>query len=475
MPRAKKTDTKTAPKKTPAKKTSSKKKEPTVEQIIAEQVQQQLQEALLNIEIEVPQQNTDAFVDMDLLRDEIKKQVEFETRKNLHVGEATTKSKAELTRSSLNLTGEKEYIFTSDLDGLVLSQSGKAIFTAGKTGAMGFGIKAPRTVGTGSAHFRANYPSEAPIPTSGLGSTRGVIVEGDGDDEKTFAFRTLSRMNRQGVNITSDGSMLINDSEDSTLSRLSVNQTDNDAPCLNILGSSKYYDTNLVNIQSKATQSSVFNLINAKVDVEKNGGAGIDVYRVDGEGSVYSDKVFYSNGKGYAELFEWADGNHKNEYRSGLTVALNSQSKLVIADEGDTVIGVVSDNAAFIGNAGWNALQHRFNLNSDKVPMQSKYKVVEWLDDVGVLHSYFLDALDKDFALPDNAIIYETLENGNDMYRKDYRSDFDIEAEYSKRTERGFACVILTGTTTVFKGQFMNDNWIKLNDVNDDLEEWIIK
>lgn len=458
------------------KKTVTKSKpEPTVEQIIAEQVQQQLQEALLNIEIEVPQQNTDAFVDMDLLRDEIKKQVEFETRKTLHVSEAILKSKAEVTRSSINLTGEKEYIFTSDLDGLVLSQSDKTIFTAGKTGAMGFGLKAPRTVGNGSAHFRANYPSEAPIPTSGLGSTRGVIVEGDGDDEKTFAFRTLSRMNRQGVNITSDGSMLINDSKDSTLSRLSVNQTDNDAPCLNILGSSKYYDTNLINIQSKATQSDVFNLINAKVDVEKNGGAGVDVYRVDGEGSVYSDKVFNSNCRGYAELFEWADGNHKNENRSGLTVALNSQSKLIIADEGDTVIGVISDNAAVIGNAGWNVLQHRFNLNSDKMPMRSKYKIVEWLDDVGVLHSYYLDALDKNFALPDNAIIYETLENGDDMYRQDYRSDFDIEAEYSKRIERGFACVILTGTTRVFKGQFMHDNWIKVNDVNDDLEEWIIK
>ena len=74
---------KTTKKSKPAvKKTVTKSKpEPTVEQIIAEQVQQQLQEALLNIEIEVPQQNTDAFVDMDLLRDEIKKQVEFETRK----------------------------------------------------------------------------------------------------------------------------------------------------------------------------------------------------------------------------------------------------------------------------------------------------------------------------------------------------------------------------------------------------------
>ena len=47
---------KTTKKSKPAvKKTVTKSKpEPTVEQIIAEQVQQQLQEALLNIEIEVP-------------------------------------------------------------------------------------------------------------------------------------------------------------------------------------------------------------------------------------------------------------------------------------------------------------------------------------------------------------------------------------------------------------------------------------
>lgn len=457
------------------KKTAVKKKEPTLEQIVQQQVQEQLQEALLNIEFDTPEQSTDAFVDMDLLREEIKKEVEFAYKTKQHKEEVVKESKTELTRSELKLSADKEFLFTSGLDGLVISEKDKALITASKSGAIGFGLKAPRSFGIGSAHFRANYPSEAPIPTSGDGSTRGVIVEGDGDDEKTYAFRVLSRMNRQGFNVTSDGSLIINDSTDKTQSRVSINQTDNDAHALNVIGSSRYYDQNIVNLQSKATPDENFNFLNAKADVENNGDAGVDVFRVDGEGSVYANIGVNSNARGYAELFEWADGNHKNENRNGFTVSLNEKGQLVVADEGDAVIGVVSDSAALIGNAGWNCLQNRFNLDANKDPMKSRVKIVEWLDDVGVLHSHYLHTLSKEFALPDNAIIYETNENGDDILKQDYRSDFDMSKDYTKRIKRGWACVIITGTTKVFKGQFMGSNWVKIKDINDDLEEWIIK
>lgn len=457
------------------KKTAVKKKEPTLEQLVQQQVQEQLQEALLNIEFDTPEQSTDAFVDMDLLREEIKKEVEFAYKTKQHKEEVVKESKTELTRSELKLSADKEFLFTSGLDGLVISEKDKALITASKSGAIGFGLKAPRSFGIGSAHFRANYPSEAPIPTSGDGSTRGVIVEGDGDDEKTYAFRVLSRMNRQGFNVTSDGSLIINDSTDKTQSRVSINQTDNDAHALNVIGSSRYYDQNIVNLQSKATPDENFNFLNAKADVENNGDAGVDVFRVDGEGSVYANIGVNSNARGYAELFEWADGNHKNENRNGFTVSLNEKGQLVVADEGDAVIGVVSDSAALIGNAGWNCLQNRFNLDANKDPMKSRVKIVEWLDDVGVLHSHYLHTLSKEFALPDNAIIYETNENGDDILKQDYRSDFDMSKDYTKRIKRGWACVIITGTTKVFKGQFMGSNWVKIKDINDDLEEWIIK
>lgn len=471
MPRAKKPATKTD-KKVVAKKQTVQ----DIEKIIKKQVQEQLEEALLNIEIESPEPvKTDAWVDIDLLREEIKKEVQFAQRKVEHVQKIENKSDISISRSELKLVGEKEFLFTSDLDGLVISENDKALITASKSGAIGFGLKAPRSFGVGSAHFRANYTSDAPMPTSGDGSTRGVIVEGDGDDDKTFTFRVLSRMNRQGLNVTGDGSLLVNSPKDETLSRVTINQTNNDRPALNVISASKYFDETVLNLQAKAGLESKFNFINAKADVDNNGGSGIDVFKVNAEGSVYSEQSFYSNGKGYAELFEWADGNHKNENRDGFTVALNEKGQLIIADEGDSIIGVVGSNPAFIGNAGWNGLQDRYNLNADKEHMKTKYKIVEWLDDTGVLHSYDVKDLDQDFAFPENAIIYETDSQGNDMIKRIYRSDFDKSEEYTDRINNGWSPVIIAGTTPVYKGQFMGSNWIKVSDISDDLEQWIIK
>lgn len=471
MPRAKKPATKTD-KKVVAKKQTAQ----DIEKVIKKQVQEQLEEALLNIEIESPEPvKTDAWVDMDLLREEIKKEIQFAQRKVEHVEKIENKADVSISRSNLKLIGEKEYDISSGLDGLLISEKDKALITASKSGAIGFGLKAPRSFGIGSAHFRANYTSDAPMPTSGDGSTRGVIVEGDGDDDKTFTFRVLSRMNRQGLNVTGDGSLLVNSPKDETLSRVTINQTNNDRPALNVISASKYFDETVFNLQAKAGLDSNFNFINAKADVDENGGSGIDVFKVNAKGSVYSEQSFYSNGKGYAELFEWADGNHKNENRDGFTVALNEKGQLIIADEGDSIIGVVSSNPAFIGNAGWNGVQDRYNLNADKEHMETNYKIVEWLDDAGVLHSYDVKELDQDFAFPENAIIYETDGQGNDLIKRIYRSDFDKSDDYTDRIKKGWSPVIIAGTTAVFKGQFMGSNWIKVSDISDDLEQWIIK
>ena len=103
-----------------------------------------------------------------------------------------------------------------------------------------------KTVGYGSARFRANYPSEAPT-FRGLHSTRGVIVEGDGDDEKTFTFRALSRQNRQGFNTPGDGSVLVGDIKDPTLSRVHINPN-NDENVLNMYAGSKIFENTFLNI-----------------------------------------------------------------------------------------------------------------------------------------------------------------------------------------------------------------------------------
>ena len=52
-------------------------------------------------------------------------------------------------------------------------------------------------------------------------------------------------------------------------------------------------------------------------------------------------------------MFEWSDGNPSAEDRIGHTVAVDGLTgKIKIAEDGDTVIGVVSGTASFVGNAG---------------------------------------------------------------------------------------------------------------------------
>jgi len=412
----------------------------------------------------------------EILRDEVKKEVltAFDSRD--HAEKESIKANAEVTRSQLLLSAKKDYRFTAELDGLVLSEvlnhskgEVKPILNASTNGAVAFGFKAPRTVGYGSAHFRANYPSEAPIPSSGLHSTRGVIVEGDGDDEKTFTFRALSRQNRQGFNITGDGSVLIGDIQDKTLSRLHINQPNNDENVLNVFAGSKVFENTFINLQSGKPLNNDFKFFSSKVEVESNGGKGLEVFKVDGDGGTYSDKGFFANSTGYAEFFEWADSNKKSEDRFGYTVTLNNVGKIVPASEGDTVIGVVVESAAVVGNTGWNKWNKKYN--NTKI----KKKVVEWIDHIGILHSYYVDTLSKDFALPDNAIIYETTGEGDDILVDKINTSWDIDKEYTPRSDRGWALVALTGRVNVFKGQNMDSRWLKYCDVNDEIETWILR
>ena len=452
MPRAKKSATKTE-KKVVAKKTVKKKIEPKIDleaikEELRKEIQEQIQEAILNIEIEVPEPVVQA---------------------------PAKQTEATLNRSTLTLEGKKRYTFVSDLDGLVISELDKNLLTLSNTGAIGVGTKAPRSSGIGSMHIRANYTSEAPMPTTGLGSTRGLIVEGDGDDAGSFTFRSVSRGNRQGLNLTSSGQLRLGAMEDSTESTFAVIGRENDTPKVSALANSRYFNSDVLNLQTKAPNSDKFNFISAKADTVDNNKNGLEVFKVDGEGSVHTETGYFSNSTGYAELFEWADGNQKNEDRTGITVTLNSEGQLVVADEGDIVLGVIVENAAVVGDAGWNAWENKYQLKENKNPSTKKYKIVEWVDDEGILQSFYLNSLSKEFALPEDAIIYETYDDGSDMHLKVFNDVFDIDRPFIPKLKRGWAKVVLVGRVNMWKGQLVEKHWFKIADVNDDIETWILR
>lgn len=374
--------------------------------------------------------------------------------------------------------GDVPYSVVADGYGLGFKRKEDTVLQVSRIGTLSTGTKSPRTVGKGSVHFKAGEPSEADIPSSGDGSTRGLIVEGDGDDEKTFVFKAASRMNRQGTNIHSDGAFSVSSMTKVNDATLGVYHRFSDKPAMSVSAKSKTFeDASVLELDSSATLSTNWNLIRGYAESGSDDIQKTEVFRVDGNGSVFSAKSYFSNKVGYAEFFEWADGNHKNEDRAGFTVALNKNGKLVVADEGDIVIGVVCKNAAVIGNEKlyWKS---KFQIDKFNQEPKTKYNIVEWLEnDTTELESYFTTSLDSEYAMPENAIEFQTDAEGNDLLRNIPNGIvFDESEEYQTRDSRQeWAVVCLLGSVPVYKGQTGNPNWIVLKNINDELELTLIR
>ena len=153
---------------------------------------------------------------------------------------------------------------------------------------------------------------------------------------------------------------------------------------------------------------------------------------------------------------------------------MNNRGQIRLATEDDRIIGVVVSKGALVGHSGWNHWEQKFHSENLEYTKR-KFKVVEWVDHVNVLHSYFEDALPDDFALPENAIIYETDELGKEMFTKIYNNSWELHREYTNRIKRGYARVAYLGQVALYKGQCVDPRWIKIKELNDEVEIWLLK
>jgi hypothetical protein len=152
-----------------------------------------------------------------------------------------------------------------------------------------------------------------------------------------------------------------------------------------------------------------------------------------GDGNGKCDGSWTGGGADYAEYFEWADGNQNNEDRRGVSVSLIG-NKIKIAEQGENIIGVISGNPSIVGDAAWN-----------------KWSGKHLKDDFG---SYILD------------------KEGNRTLNPNY----DENVEYVPREKRKeWSVVGLMGKLRIKKGQATMTTWIKMREVSQNVEEWLIK
>ena len=152
-----------------------------------------------------------------------------------------------------------------------------------------------------------------------------------------------------------------------------------------------------------------------------------------GDGNAYADGSWNGGGADYAEYFEWSDGNTEAEDRRGISVVLDGD-KIREAVDGEEPIGVISGNPSVVGDAGWNKWSGKYLR-----------------DDYG---SYVRD------------------ENGH----RQLNADFDPDLEYVPREDRPeWDTVGLMGKLRIRKGQVTGARWIKMRDVSDTVEEWLVR
>ena len=419
-------------------------------------------------------------IDLDALREQITADItkqlaaEFDTRVQQAVRRAGQSTEQKRDRVTI-IGGANQYHIDAGPDGMEFIRGTDTLFLVGKAGQLGAGTVAPRTVGKGSAHFKAGASSEAIMPSSGAGSTRGVIVEGDGDDDQTFVFRAVSKMSRQGFNVFSDGSVGIGSYEKLGNAKLGVYHRHNNTDAMNITVASKHFEHTVLDVQAATPVSDAWQALSVTADTGTDNQT--QLAQITGTGDFYSNSSYYSNHSGYAEYFEWADGNPRNEERAGLTVAINSNGKLIAACEGNPAIGVVVPHAAVMGNSAWNHWHRKYNVDRFGRQRTHKYEVAEWLEDeTTTLHSIYRSLLPADAALPDNAVVYQTDSAGNDLAGAAISKAFDAEREYQNRSHRNtWAAVCLLGTVPVYRGQTVDNRWITVKSINDELELMLIR
>jgi hypothetical protein len=200
------------------------------------------------------------------------------------------------------------------------------------------------------------------------------------------------------------------------------------------------------------------------------GSADLEFYvRVDGQ--AYADGSFNGGGADYAEFFEWKDGNTSDENRVGCSVVLdgNQIRKATSSDNTSNIIGVISVNPSVVGDADGEFWKGTYLKDDFGKYIFKDSEQVEWTDKEGVKYSFQKDYIPSDVTVPSDA-------KKTPIKVRTLNPDYDKSKTYERREDRKeWDAVGLMGKLRMLKGQPTGDRWIKMRDISDTVEEWLVR
>lgn len=193
---------------------------------------------------------------------------------------------------------------------------------------------------------------------------------------------------------------------------------------------SSTYSSHIVAVECDRAGSTAYRFINCRSAA--SGTPDVEFY-VRGDGATFADGAYTGTGADYAEYFEWDDGNVEGEDRRGITVTL-VENKIMPASEGDVVIGVVSAAPTIVGDSAHERWAGKYLK-----------------DDYG---TYLTDENDE-------RILNEEWNEDLEYISREFRPEWD--------------CIGLAGKLRVRKGQPVDQRWVKMRDISEDVEEWLVR
>ena len=179
-------------------------------------------------------------------------------------------------------------------------------------------------------------------------------------------------------------------------------------------------------------------------------------------------------------MFEWKDGNSSSEDRIGHSVVLdgNKIRKATDSDSASNIIGVISGNPSVVGDSDgetWNGqyLKDDFNryiYKDSEMYTWTGTKTIGGNEEPQEI-VYYKDSLPSDVTVPKDAV---TTKCKVKVLNPDY--DASKKDSYETRESRKeWSYVGLMGKLRMLKGQPTGDRWIKMRDVSDTVEEWLVR
>ena len=259
-------------------------------------------------------------------------------------------------------------------------------------------------------------------------------------------------------------------------SMLDVRYNHSTLPCAGFYNLNASFSQPLQILRTETAAQAAFSFLTAYHSGSVRG------FNLRGDGNAFAEGSWTGGGADYAEYFEWADGNPDNEDRRGWSVSLTEGNKIKRAENGESVIGVISANPSVVGDAAWNAWHEKYECDAFGSYVMEDYQVVAWTETKTIAatedeaerteeikHSYATDEVPDGLSIPEDAT-YTT------QQRRKLNPDFDETADYLSREDRPeWSCVGLMGKLRVRKGEETDPRWIKMRDISDHVEEWLVR